>query len=158
MSPEIQPADPVYRVRFLIAMTVVALAGAVGVLYLDGYLTELHALAAESQPLAAGKALRAGRAVLAVVAAGAAVISLYLARVSWRTLGSGRFPPPGTRVISDTRVRYGRAARRRGRAGLAMAAATLILTAVVVLQANRLLEALLDTDLKPTPYQPGPLR
>ena len=157
MSAEIQPADPRLRIRLLILMTVVALLGALGVLLLNAYLVGLHDLGPQLQPLAAEKAMRAAHAFFAVLLAAAVGFSLYLGRVSRRILASGRFPPPGYQVISDTRVRHGRQARRCGQAGLAAAALTVLLTALVLWQADRLLRQLLDTSLKPTIYSPAEL-
>ncbi|MCP3963050.1 MAG: hypothetical protein GY719_34865 [bacterium] len=154
MSPEIQQADARFRTRFLLAMTVVAVVAAAGLVMLDDYLTELQTLAERAQPIAAEKTLKAARVVFALLTAGGAVLGLYLGRVSWRALRSGRFPPPGTRVLSDTVVRRGAAARLYGRAGLAFAVITVLLTALIVVQGDRLFRRLLDTSLKPTPYTP----
>ncbi len=155
MSEEIQRADPRLRIRLLIVMTIVALLGALGILGLDAYLGRLHALGPQLQPLAAEKAMDAARGFLAVLIVGAGAFSLYLASISRRVLAAGRFPPPGHRVISDTRIRRGRQARRAGAAGLGLAALTLLLTAAVAWQADRLFRQLLDSTLKPTIYSPA---
>lgn len=148
---QMQPADARLRIRFLLAMTIVAAAGGAGILYLDSYLGTLHSRGAGS-PLAAERALAAVRWVLALIAGGGVLFSLYLGSISWRTWSSERFPPPGARVISDTRVWHGRQARRRGQLGLALAAATFLLILFVTARAHRLFAQLLDTTLKPTPY------
>ncbi len=151
MSPEIQPADARLRIRVLLAMTLLAAAGTAGLLVLDGYLDKLDS-GGTGKPLAAERALAVVRWFLALMAAGGVMLGLYLGWISWRTLRSERFPPPGVRVISDTRIRRGREARRHGQAGLALAAATLLLTVFVALRAHRLFASLLDTSLKPTPF------
>ncbi len=151
MSPEIQPADAGFRVRVLLAMTLLAAIGAAGLLYLDAYLDDLDS-GGTGRLLAAERALAAVRWFLALMAAGGMLLGLYLGWISWRTLRSERFPPPGARVLSDTRVLRGRQARRRGQAGLVLAAATLLLTVFVALSADRLFARLLDTSLKPTPF------
>ena len=155
MSEEIQKADPRLRIRLLVLMTAVALAGALTILYLNAYLVRLHDLGPLLHPLAAARAMRAVQAFLAVMMAGALGLGLYLGWISRRILASGRFPPAGHRVISDTRVRRGAEARRYGFGGLAMAAATVLLTALIVWQANRLFGLLLDSSLKPTIYVPA---
>ena len=152
MSQEIQRADPRQRRRVLFALTGVALAAALGILYLDAYLKELHELAEQAQPVAAARAMRAVRTGFALLMEGAVGLSAYLGRTSWRTLRSERFPPPGQRVISDTRIRRGHQARRHGRAGLVLAALTLLLTLAVSIAGHRLFEQLLDSSLKPTPF------
>ncbi len=155
MSEEIQKADPRLRLRILILLTVVAAFGALGILYLHAYLARLHDLGPHLQPLAATRTVRAAHVFLAVLTGGALGLGLYLGWISRRVLASQRFPPPGHRVISDTRVRRGRQARRVGLCGLAFAALTVLLTAAVVWQANRLFGQLLDASLKPTIYVPA---
>ncbi len=150
MSSEIQPADERLRFRLLLLMTLAAALGAVCLHGLDDYFTELHSLAVEAQPAAAMKAKRLVLAILGLATAGSTLFSLYLGRVSWRILRSGRFPPPGARVLSDTRVCHGRRARRRGLAGLALALLTLGLTVAIVARGYRIFDRLFDTTLKPT--------
>lgn len=152
MTLEIQPADPVLRRRFLIGAIAGVLVIAVGLNVLDAYLTGLHELALTAQPLAAAKAMRAVRIVLGLVVAGAVLLAGSLARTAWRTLESERFPPPGARMVSDTRIRRGREARRQGYAGLVMAGLILLLTAAIALAADALFRDLLSTKLRPTPF------
>ncbi|MEM7350575.1 MAG: hypothetical protein AAF657_07200 [Acidobacteriota bacterium] len=152
MSVDIQPADPRRRVRFLLAMVSFAFLIALGLLYLDAYLRDLHGLAQNAQPLAAAKAERVVQIVFGLLACGALALSLYLGRTSWRTLQAERYPPPDARVISDTRIRRGPAARRQGQLGLVLAVLTFVLAIVVLFLAHRLLQPLLDSSLKPTPF------
>ena len=147
---EVQRADPRLRVRVLLCMMLVAALGAAAILYLDAYLTELHTLVFEAKPEALDRARHAVFALLALIAAGGALFSLYLGRISWRTLRSERYPPPGTRVISDTEVHRGLEARRRGQAGLVLAALTLVLTMTIVSRAHRAFDQMLSPPLKPT--------
>jgi len=150
MDPEIQPADPQQRKRVLFAMMVIALLIALGINILDAYLVDLQALARESYTTAALKARLAVRWVLGLILASALGLSGYLASTSWRTLKHLRYPPPGTKVISDTRIRRGKEARDHGRAGLILAGLTLVLTVAVILLASSRLNPLLDTSLRPT--------
>ncbi len=154
MSPEIQPADPRVRRRFLLAMILVAAVGAVALLSLDDHLSRLHGQLAAPQPEDLAQAQRAVRVFLALVAAAGVAFSLYFGRVSWRALHAERFPPPGTRVISDTLVRHGPAARRRAQAGLVLAIATLLLTLAVVASADRAFSRLLDAAPADPPAAP----
>ncbi len=150
---EIQPADPRFRKRFLIATILIMLLIAVGLHGLNEYLLDLHALAKNAQSLAAGKAMLAVRIVLGLVFAGGTVLGLQLARTSWRTIESERFPPPGARMVSDTRIRRGRDARRQGWMGLIMAILILLLTLATTLWAHAIFQDLLYTKLRPTPFQ-----
>ncbi len=160
MSPEIQPADPRLRLRFLLAMILIAAIGAAGILSLDDYLTRLHALVIARQTEAVAQAHRAIQAVLALIATGGTLLSVYLGSISWRALRSERFPPPGARVISDTRILHGAEARRRGQAGLALALLTLMATVVVVASAHRAFGRLLAIAATPVEQldRPAPPR
>jgi len=70
-------------------------------------------------------ALRALQVMTAIVFLSLAPFSVYLYWYGWRVVRSRRMPPPGTRVIRDTKVIEGDAAVTRGR--LAMALAVILL-------------------------------
>lgn len=136
-------------------LTLVAALGAAAILFLDDYLRELHTLAAAVDPESVARARLAVRAVLAVIAVGGVLFSLYLGRISLRILSHERYPPPGGRVFSDTRILHGRPARRRGQAALALAVLTLVLTLAVVARAQQVFDRMLDVTLKPTRIEIG---
>ncbi len=156
-SPEIQRADERLRIRWLILLMLAATLGAAGILRLDDYFTRLHAVATEAQPAAMAKAKHVIRSILAAGAAAGALFSLYLGQASFRIYRSERYPPPGARVLSDTRICRGRPARRRGQVGMVLSLLTLLLTLAVVILANRVFTRLLDTTLKPTRFEVGAL-
>lgn len=58
--------------------------------------------------------------------------SAYTLRIGVRILRSGRFPPPGMKVIRNTKIRKGRKAKIRG-IGIIAAAAVLFLTSFLVM-------------------------
>ena len=108
--------------RIALAVLVVSTAlGAAAIFALQSYFAGLQTLAESDPDLAIAK----GRALLTVtsIATGAALVAFggYLFFLSRRISASGRFPPPGMRVIRDTAVSSGLAARRRATATLAMA-------------------------------------
>ena len=154
MSQEIQPADPRLRTVVLVLMTLAGMLGAAGLLYLDAHLTALLAFAEMAPPVvAAERFLRAARIFLGLSAAIAVLVAGSLARVSWRTLRSERFPPPGSRVTSDTPVLRGSAARRRGLTGLAVAVLMLGATALAIGQLDNVLRGLLIVHPGPPPLE-----
>jgi hypothetical protein len=111
MQPEIVPADRRLRALSLLAAVLIAAAGMAVIWVLRGELREIKALAEDDRAAAVEKMLRLTAAVawvsgLSFVAAGAWI--WWLAR---RTYRAERFPPPGMRVVRDTRVRTGTAAR-----------------------------------------------
>ena len=157
MAREVQTADPDLRRRVLAILVLAGLLGVLGVLRLEAYLAELQALARSSPHEAAAHALEVSRLVLAAAAVLVAVLAAYLGRLSWRTLRAGRYPPPGTRVLSDTRVVRGPRARRYGWIFLALAIAILATGVLVAYQADRRLRSLLAPGLAPTDVSPAEL-
>lgn len=107
---EMLRADPAVRRAAILA---VIAAIAIGVVAL-GYLQPLFDRARTGPATASDVAFAAvllRTCGIATLAFGAAVDS-FLALSAIRILRSGRFPPPGARVIRDTRILQGAAARR----------------------------------------------
>lgn len=107
---EIQPADPAARRRAVRIGAAVALIGAAAVWLVDRRLERaLDPLAAGGDPAAAMATVLAAGAVLGL---GLLAIALWMVAFARRIEQAERFPPPGTRVVQDTAVRHGAAARR----------------------------------------------
>ena len=108
---EIQRADRRLRMLLVLAFVGAVAVGAVGLSVFEGWLDEVR-------QLAPADARRALRSAFLWVAGGAFATSLlpgvYLWRFGSRTRSAARFPPPGARVIRDTAILQGDAARRRG--------------------------------------------
>ena len=90
--------------------------------YLQNYLSGLEDLAGEFPRQAVDRFLKVCRFVGVAIAIGFAAFGIYLFRISILTLRSGQFPPPGFRVIRDTRLLTGERATLRGKLGLIFAA------------------------------------
>lgn len=150
-SGEIQPVDPRLRRIVLLLLLVVAVAGAGGLWWLEGRLDDLFYVALRSPQDAAVGILGLAFRLFVAGSAGAAICGAWFFAVSWKTLRSERFPPPGVGVVRQTRIVEGRAARIRGLAGL-FAAVILLLLAVALptvgleLLQERLLPVLLAPD------------
>jgi len=124
-GPEIIPADPKAR-RVALALVLAGLvAGGTAVLWLNRYQDDLLRLARKDRPVAVAKALRLANAVALAGGAGLVAAGVWFAVLGRRICSAGRFPPPGMRVVRDTPVRTGAAARRL--AALATAAAVLLI-------------------------------
>ncbi len=113
-DPEIQRADPVAQ-RHELVLVAAALAVGLGLLAvlatarptLERWLTENAELLAARPGLVAAAAL--------VLVLPLCAFAVYLWRLGARVTATGRFPPPDTWVLRDTRVLAGAPARRRGR-------------------------------------------
>ncbi len=146
MPQEIQQADPRLRRRVLLALVVASALAAVGLRYLAGYLGALEPQSEEELRQATAQALTLARAILGLVGVAGAALAVHLLHLSRRALAAGRFPPPGARVLSDTPVLTGAAARRTGRQGIALAVLLLGVGLAVLWSAERILRQRLDVD------------
>lgn len=130
LDDEVQRADPATRRRALIYLTLATVVGLVGIGGVEEWLQHLREEAAEDPHAAADKAARVVTVLGAVISASVFGLALVVARLSWRVLSAGRFPPPGAHLTVNTRIVLGAAARRRAYAGLLIAS---VLAALAVL-------------------------
>ncbi len=109
--PEIQPADPATRRRALAGAAAVALAGWLALFTLQRWLRGLGGADPVATRLALEDAMIWGSwaACLPV-----AVFATWLWLQGLRIMRAGRYPAPGMKVIRDTPVLHGGAARLRG--------------------------------------------
>jgi hypothetical protein len=123
MTDEILPADR--RLRTLltgVAIAVVLLASVLFVYALPNYLDYLKGLLHERPIQGKAEFQRLIDVFILTSVLCIAAFVVYLALLGRKVLNSGRFPPPGARVLVDTRILNGDAAARRGKAMLLTAA------------------------------------
>jgi len=153
MNSEIQPADTALRTKVLATMGVVCLLAVAGVLLLDAYFERLQILAQHDIQLAALKLRAVAEPLVMAVGAGAVLAGLWAMVGAVRILRSGRFPPPGMKVIHQTRIVTGRPATLRGVVGLVLGLTLIFLGLRLPLQASRILDTQLNTKPQPIPIQ-----
>lgn len=137
--PEIQPADPATRRRALFGAAVVALAGWLALFTLQRWLRGLGGTDPVALRLALEDAMLWGSwaACLPV-----AVLATWLWLQGLRIMRAGRYPAPGAKVIRDTPVLHGDAARLRGLALRVLAAFLALLAAGTLIAVHRLVARL----------------
>lgn len=140
-DPEIVPADPTLRRWVLIALAVVIPAGILLIQFFSGKLSDYKALAATDVDGAIAGIRELIRYLIGVNAAVTVAAAAYFLILARRVLRSGRFPPPGMRVIRDARIRRGRSARWLGRL-LVLLAGVLLATNFFFIQVYRLVGGL----------------
>jgi hypothetical protein len=121
-------ADTAYRRKVLLGLLLIFLGCAACLYALHGALHEMERLAG-TEPEAALEDIRS--LVTAVSVANAFLSAVFCAWFGWlayRTYTSGQYPPPGTRVLRDTKLRTGRGAR--------MIAVQQVAVALVILSTN----------------------
>jgi hypothetical protein len=130
MEDEIIPGDKRHRRLTLVTALLLTFLGLLALGILCGYLGEIQRLAGEDLRAAEEKALRLTAIVLWVGGLGLVGMGAWFWRLGRRINLADRFPPPGMKVIKDTRVRTG--AKARALANLAQAAALLCVVAGTV--------------------------
>lgn len=130
MEDEIIPADKRHRRLALVAGVLMALVGLLLLAILYGHLHEIRKLATGNRPAAEQKLLGLAKVVGWAGGLSLAGMGVWFWRLGRRINRSARFPPPGMKVIRDTRLRTGASARAR--ANLAQAVALLCVVAGTV--------------------------
>ena len=125
MNQDIIPADKEFRKRFIIFLVLIVIVFVISILSMKSYLDQMAQLTRGNPDLAVKKVMVLlkwwlGLGSLPIL--GLAVYQILLAR---RVLKSGQFPPPGMKVVRDTRMRTGGKAKK--------AAITLIVLSSVVM-------------------------
>lgn len=131
MDSEIQPADPEFRKIVVLSLTIVGSFAVVAAVLLEHHLGNLQILGMSSVADAAEGMRFAARSVFAIIALGATLAAAYMGWLSMRIYRSERFPPPGGRVIADTRILRGAAAKRYATMGF-ITVALFLLAAVLI--------------------------
>ncbi len=135
---EIQPADPAARRLALIILIVIGALGLIPLIWLQSALDTIFELR-RTDPL---EATRMMLAVYRLLGAATAVVCFATAIwLGWQGLGikrAERFPLPNARVVRDTPVLTGAAARRQARIALVFAAALMVSGVLVPMLLMRL--------------------
>jgi hypothetical protein len=108
MTPKIIPADRTYRRKVLIILFLIVLAGLALFQWLVPWVNKA---ALQIEP---HKGLALAMCVLLVMFIAIVSLAVYLAFFGRRVLKNRRFPPPGVKVLRDTRLLEGKPATIRG--------------------------------------------
>ena len=108
---EIIPADKGLRKKTIILIIGIVLAVMIVGPYLSGYLADLRQEGVERPKSAYPRMITLMKWVLGSAALGITLAGAYLLIIAFRSLKAGRYPPPGMKVIRDTRIKTGRQAK-----------------------------------------------
>jgi hypothetical protein len=108
---EIIPAETGLRKKTIILVIGIVLAVMILGPYLSGYLADLRQGGVERPESASPKMITLVKWVLGSASLGITLTGAYLLIIAFRSLKAGRYPPPGMKVIKDTRVKTGRQAK-----------------------------------------------
>jgi uncharacterized BrkB/YihY/UPF0761 family membrane protein len=111
MNQDIVPTDKNLRKKFFIFLGLSVIAVLIIVPYFNGYLERIKQVFKENPEVAFKKSMFVLKATLSFVSLLLVMSGIYLMVLARRTLRSGQYPPPGMRVIRDTRLRTGTQAK-----------------------------------------------
>ncbi len=112
MNQAIARADKEFRKRFIIFLVLIAIVFAVAILSTKSYLDQIGQLAPGNPDLAAQKVMFLFKWWLGLGSLPILGLAVYQMLLAWRVLKSGQFPPPGMRLVRDTKIRTGRKAKK----------------------------------------------
>ena len=112
------PADRRLRWAVIVAALLLIVAGLAGLLWLASSLRGIEKLEDEQLQVAVDRAVRVTTIVAWVGGLSFVGCGLWLFWLGRRINRSGRYPPPGVKVIRNTRIRSGAAARTMANAAL----------------------------------------
>ena len=111
MNQDIVPADKNLRKKFFISLGLLVIAVFIILPYFNEYLEQIKQVSKENPEVAFKKSMFVLKATLSFVSLLLVMTGIYLMVLARRTLKSGQYPPPGMRVIRDTRLRTGTQAK-----------------------------------------------
>jgi len=112
MDTGLLPADKVLRKKFILILVIVILASIVLEPHFKAYMHQIDQLSKKDPERALEKTMLVLKWSLRIVFFSLLGVGAYLILLARRTLRSGQYPPPGMRVIRDTRLRKGNQAKR----------------------------------------------
>jgi hypothetical protein len=112
MNQGVVQADKNLRKKFIIFLGLTIIAIFLFAPYFNDYIEQIKQISKENPEVAFKKAILILKIALGIVSLILLVTGVYLIGLARRILKSGQYPPPGMRVISNTRLRTGTQAKR----------------------------------------------
>lgn len=112
MDSDFIPADKALRKKVILFLLIVILAFLVLEPHFEAYIHQIDQLSKKDPELALEKTMLLLKWSMRVVFLSLVGMGVYLILLARRTLRSGQYPPPGVRVIRDTKLRAGNQAKR----------------------------------------------
>ena len=114
MNQDVVPADKNLRKKFIIFFVLFTIAVILVVPYFNYYINQIKQKSKENPELAFKKSMFMLKLTLGIVSVLLLMTGVYFIILVRRTFESGQYPPPGMKVIRDTRLRTGTQDKRPG--------------------------------------------
>ena len=112
MNRDIIPADKNLREKFIIFLVLFTIVVILIEPSIDRYIEQIKQISEKDPEVAFKKSMFALKVSLGLVSFLLLIMGVYFIILARRTLKSGQYPPPGVKVIRDTRLRSGTQAKR----------------------------------------------
>jgi low temperature requirement protein LtrA len=132
MNQDLLPADKEFRKRFIIFLVLVVIVFAVAILSMKNYLDQMAPLTRENPDLGAKKVILLLKWWLGLGSLPILGLGLYQILLARRVLKSGQFPPPGMKVVRDTKIRTGNKAKKTAIALIVLSSIVIAITLFLV--------------------------
>jgi hypothetical protein len=114
MEQDVVQADKELRRKFILFLILFAMIVILVEPTLNRYIEEIKQTSEKNPGLAFKKSVVALKVSLGLVSFLLLIVGIYFIALARRTFKSGQYPPPGMRVIRNTRLRTGTRAERAG--------------------------------------------
>jgi hypothetical protein len=112
MNQDIVPADKEFRKRFIIFLGLIAIVFVVAILSMKNYLDQIAEQTRGNPDLAVEKVVVLLKWWLGLGSLPILGFGLYQILLARKVLKTGQFPPPGMKVVRDTKIRTGNKAKK----------------------------------------------
>jgi len=132
MNQDIVPADKEFRKRFIIFLVLIVIVFVVTILSMKSHLDQIAQLAQGNPDLAAKKVMFLLRWWLGLGSLPILGLAVYQILLAGRVLKSGQFPPPGMKLIRDTKIRTGGKAKKVAISLIVLSSLIIVITLFLV--------------------------
>ncbi|MEM6456413.1 MAG: hypothetical protein AAF772_15080 [Acidobacteriota bacterium] len=143
-APDVLTADPRLRAVAMVAVVVFAALGFAGLSWLQAEAALIQQMAQQEPLRAIARFQHATLRFVIVPSLLLALTAVWMMRLALRARRADAYPPPGTRVVRDTPIVRGPAARRKAGFGLALGALALTLALATPIAVDVLLDRFAD--------------
>ena len=112
MNSGVVPADKNLRKKFIIFLGLTMIAVLLIVPYFNDYIEQIKQISKENPELAFKKSMFMLKLTLGIVSFLLLMTGVYFIILARRTFKSGQYPPPGMRMIRETKLRNGTQAKK----------------------------------------------
>jgi uncharacterized protein with PQ loop repeat len=112
MNQDIVPTDKEFRKRFIVFLVLIAIFFAVAIFSMKSYLNQMAERTRENPDLAVEKVVVLLKWWLGLGSLPILGLGLYQILLARKVLKTGQFPPPGMKVVRDTKIRMGNKAKK----------------------------------------------